>query len=171
MTTSHLEVISHERFRILSQRFFEPYPPYVLVNSQEDAKLVVSTGCEPGYVLVLDADGPSGTKALKSNDIGEFRGRVGIVIYTPPLDADLPIVANRILELLEIDGAAIGFATSRQVMQWKQVCMEWAEGQEARDTQGKGQDGTTIEWSTNDVNAGGWIQWSMVKKAPEWAFC
>ncbi|KDN37140.1 hypothetical protein RSAG8_10349, partial [Rhizoctonia solani AG-8 WAC10335] len=33
------------------------------------------------------------------------------------------------------------------------------------------QDGITIEWSGNNVKGDEWVQWSVVKKAPEWAFC
>jgi len=56
MTAPRPDIISHDTFRPLSHEFFKPYPPYVLVNSREDADPVLSAGCEPGYLLVLDAE-------------------------------------------------------------------------------------------------------------------
>ncbi|CAE6364947.1 unnamed protein product [Rhizoctonia solani] len=173
MTTLRPEITSHEAFRPLSHEFLDPYPPYVLVNSQEDARSVSSAGCEPGYLLVLETDGPSGSKSLELNKIGDFRGRVGIVIYTLPFEADLAIVAERILDLLAIGGTAIGFANSQQLTQWKQACLERAKGQSASDIQDQSQDAVKLEWADKKVGGHGdqWVQWSVIKKAPEWAFC
>ncbi|KAH7335697.1 hypothetical protein B0J17DRAFT_719313 [Rhizoctonia solani] len=171
MTTSRPEPTSHETFRPLSQDFFNSYPPYVLVNSQEDAKSVLSAGCEAGYLLVLDADSPPGVKSFKSDEINEFRGRIGIIIYALPSNEYLSIVASRLLELLAIDGTAIGFANPEQSIQWKEACFEWAKAQKTVDAQGQKQDGLTLEWSAKDVKGKEWVEWTVVKKAPEWAFC
>ncbi|CAE6442458.1 unnamed protein product [Rhizoctonia solani] len=165
------EITSHELFRTLSQDFFKPYPPYVLVNSQEDAKSVLSAECEPGYLLVLGVSNPPDTKLLTSDEVKGFRGRVGIIICTLPSDGDLSIVADQVLESLEIDGTAIGFATSQQSMQWQQACTEWANTQKTHDGQGQERDSVSIEWTSNDVKGDEWVQWSVVKRAPEWAFC
>ncbi|EUC62895.1 hypothetical protein RSOL_461540 [Rhizoctonia solani AG-3 Rhs1AP] len=171
MPTSRPEIASHELFRPLSQDFFKPYPPYILVNSQEDANSVLSAGCEPGYLLVLNTSSLPGTKSLQSDDIKGFRGRVGIVIWALPFEVDLSIVASQVLESLEVDGTAIGFATAEQSTQWKRACLEWAKAQKTEDAQGGEKDGITIEWSSKDVKGEKWVQWSVVKKAPEWAFC
>ncbi|CAE6451809.1 unnamed protein product [Rhizoctonia solani] len=171
MITSHPEPTSHETFRPLSQDFFKSYPPYVLVNSQEDANAVLSAGCEAEYLLVLDADSPPGVKSFKSDEIKEFRGRIGIIIHVLPFDEDLSIVASRLLELLAIDGTAIGFATPEQSIQWNQACFKWAKAQKTVDAQGQEQDGLTLEWSAKDVKGEEWVQWTVIKKAPEWAFC
>ncbi|CEL63440.1 hypothetical protein RSOLAG1IB_10763 [Rhizoctonia solani AG-1 IB] len=175
MTTSHPKITAHEAFRRLSDEFSNPYPPYVLVNSEEDAKSVLSAGCEPGYLLILETDDPSSSKSLKLEKIGEFQGRVGIVIYTVPLEADLDLVieADRVLKYLAIGGTAIGFATLQQSAQWKQACFEWAKLQKTSDGQHSTKDGFELEWTDKNVDGHGdqWAQWSLIKKTPEWAFC
>ncbi|CAE6444394.1 unnamed protein product [Rhizoctonia solani] len=176
MSTSRPEIIFHDAFRPLSHEFFQPYPPYILVNSREDAESVCSAGCEPGYLLILDVQGPSGAKSLKSNDIGEFQGCVGIVIYALPIDVDLSMVASLILGLLSIDGTAIGYATPQQSAQWKEACLKWAKAQKTEGIQGREQDSIeqdsiVLEWSSKDAKGDEWVQWSVTKKAPEWAFC
>ncbi|KAG9079750.1 hypothetical protein FRC06_007512, partial [Ceratobasidium sp. 370] len=55
MASSTPAINSHPNFRALSNDFFKPYPPYVLVDSEADAKSVLGAGCEAGYLLVLDA--------------------------------------------------------------------------------------------------------------------
>ncbi|KAF8695832.1 hypothetical protein RHS03_07879, partial [Rhizoctonia solani] len=173
MTTSHPKITSHQTFRAVSQEFSNPYPPYVLVNSQDDANLVLSAGCELGYLLVLETDGPSGSRILTLNQAGEYRGRIGIIIYTLPTEMDLGAIADQILPLLAIGGTAIGFAPLQQLAPWKEACFAWAKVQETSATQDKSQGGVGLEWADNNASGSGdqWAQWSVVKKAPEWAFC
>jgi len=94
-----------------------------------------------------------------------------MVIYALPLDVDLSMVAGWILGLLSIDGTAIGFANPQQSTQWREACLEWAKAQKTEDLQGQEQDSILLEWSAKDVEGDQWVQWSVVKKAPEWAFC
>ena len=65
----------------------------------------------------------------------------------------------------------IGLADSQISDAWKQACEEWAQGEKVRDAEGKEQDGVVVEWSVNEAGENGWVPWSVVKKAPDWAFC
>jgi hypothetical protein len=65
----------------------------------------------------------------------------------------------------------IGFASPEESKGWKQACTEWADQEKVKDADGKEQDGVVVEWSQVDGREDGWVAWSLVKKAPEWAFC
>lgn len=171
MASPRSEIRSHPAFRTLSNEFFKPYPPYVLVDSETDASAVLSAGCEPEYLVVLDVTGPPGTKNLKSNNIHEYKERIGILICMLPDDIDLRTVAGQSLTLLATGGTAIGFASPKQADAWRWACTEWAQQQKTQDAQGQEQDAVSLEWSVGDMEVGGWVHWSVVKKAPEWAFC
>ncbi|KAG8735714.1 hypothetical protein FRC10_010231 [Ceratobasidium sp. 414] len=164
MASSTPAIISHPNFRALSNEFFKPYPPYVLVNSEADAKSVLGAGCETGYLLVLDADAPEGTKKISSSNINEYKDRVGIVILTHP-SSD----ASQSLSLLSTGGTIIGFASPTVSERWKEACIEWAKREKVLDAAGKEQDGAVLEWDASESD--GWMAWSVIKKAPDWAFC
>ncbi|KAF8598576.1 hypothetical protein BDV93DRAFT_526669 [Ceratobasidium sp. AG-I] len=182
MSSSIPEITTHPSFRSLSNDFFKPYPPYVLVNSESDAAAVLKAGCESGYLVVLDASAPSGTKSLSTNNTQEYKERVGIVAYTLPTDKSneskenvpneaLSALASQLLNLLATGGTMIGFGDSQKSDAWKQACEDWAQREKVRDTEGKEQDGVVVEWSVKEAREDGWVPWSVVKKAPEWAFC
>jgi hypothetical protein len=185
MSTSRPTITSHRVFHSLSNEFFNPYPPYVLVNSEADAQAVLSTGCESEYLVVLDAkyvflmiespnlisnlhsSAPPDTKSLTSDNIEKYKERIGILICTLPSGSDLPTLANHLSTLLATGGTMIGFGSPQQSGEWKQACTEWAAQQKTQDVQGQERDGIALDWSMDDAKDAEWGQWSVVKKAPE----
>ncbi|KAG9085639.1 hypothetical protein FS749_004266 [Ceratobasidium sp. UAMH 11750] len=164
MASSTPSITSHPGFRVLSNEFYKPYPPYVLVDSGADTKPVLGAGCEAGYLLVLDADAPEGTKKLSSSNINEYRDRVGILILS-----QLPPDPSQSLRLIATGGTMIGFASPLASKRWKEACIEWAKQEKVLDAAGKEQDGVVLEWDASESD--GWVAWSVTKKAPDWAFC
>jgi len=183
MSSSIPEITTHPSFRLLSNDFLKPYPPYVLVDSEADAAAVLTAGCEPGYLVVLDAaNALPGTKTLALNYIKEYKERIGVLVCTLPAKGDaksqdstpsrdLLTLASQSLSLLATSGTMIGFADPKELDVWKQACMEWAQREKVRDVEDREQDGVVLEWSAKDGREDGWLPWSVVKKAPEWAFC
>ncbi|QRV96981.1 hypothetical protein RhiJN_25000 [Ceratobasidium sp. AG-Ba] len=161
-------IASHPKFRELSNEFFKPYPPYVLVNSESDAKEMLNAGCEASYLVVLDAEAPEGSNQLSSANSSKFKSRIGVLAFTLPSNIS-SLDASHPLDLLSTEGTIIGFAHPDVAEHWKSACIEWANLQKTTDTDGKEADGVKVEWSAS--NRDGWVEWSIVKKAPEWAFC
>ncbi|KAG8714563.1 hypothetical protein FRC12_010027 [Ceratobasidium sp. 428] len=168
MTSSTPAITSHPSFRFLSNDFFKPYPPYVLVTSGTDAKSVLDAGCEAEYLIVLDAVAPEGSKKLSSSDVKEYRERIGLLALDLRSIPDIS-GASQVLSLLSTGGTMIGFASPEAFGKWKSVSQEWAQQEKVINDAGKEQDGVILEWNSTEKD--GWTTWSMTKKAPDWAFC
>ncbi|KAG8712954.1 hypothetical protein FRC09_019288 [Ceratobasidium sp. 395] len=168
MTSSIPAITSHPSFRSLSNDFFKPYPPYVLVTSGIDANSILDAGCEAEYLIVLDAIAPEGAKKLLSSDVNEYRERIGLLVLDLGSIPDISD-ASQVLSLLSTGGTMIGFASPEALGEWKNVSQEWAQREKVMDAAGKEQDGVVLEWNLTETDR--WTAWSMTKKAPDWAFC
>ncbi|KAG9125266.1 hypothetical protein FRC07_008335 [Ceratobasidium sp. 392] len=168
MAASTPSITSHPNFRALSNDFFKPYPPYVLVDSEPNAKAILGAGCEAEYLIVLDADAPEDTKKLSSNDTKEYRERIEILVLTLPSDPSSSD-SSRPFSLLSTGGTMIGFASPSVFEKWRNKSEEWASREKVLDAAGKEQDGVVLEWNSSEKDD--WVAWSVTKKAPEWAFC